>query len=205
MLVSTTAALRLSPARFARFIGDFRNAALNASWSSARMSRASVITSFPSRNGRALNGEPSANSCENFTFHGQTDWEMCRYNRFEIPLTTVRGACGARRHQDTTGVRAWQCDFSHTYCIVGSVVSVPEVPMAILVSKTRAQGASVVTTLPAEVARRLAVMPGQELEWIEDGMGGFRVVPHTPETAEALAVHEKIMAEYDAVFRALAK
>ena len=41
--------------------------------------------------------------------------------------------------------------------------------MAILVSKTRAQGASVVTTLPAEVARRLAVTAGQELEWIEDG------------------------------------
>ena len=36
--------------------------------------------------------------------------------------------------------------------------------MAILVSKTRAQGASVVTTLPAEVARRLSVTPGQELE-----------------------------------------
>lgn len=35
--------------------------------------------------------------------------------------------------------------------------------------------------------------------------GGFRVVPHTPDTAEAVAVHEKIMAEYDAVFRALAK
>jgi hypothetical protein len=77
--------------------------------------------------------------------------------------------------------------------------------MAILVSTPRAQGASVVTTLPAEVARRLAVTAGQELEWIEDGMGGFRVVPHTPETAEALAVHEQIMAEYDAVFRALAK
>ena len=77
--------------------------------------------------------------------------------------------------------------------------------MAILVSKTRAQGASVVTTLPAEVARRLSITAGQELEWIEDGMGGFRVVPHTPKTAEALAVHERIMAEYDAVFRALAK
>ena len=77
--------------------------------------------------------------------------------------------------------------------------------MAVFVSKTRAQGASVVTMLPAEVARRLSVTPGQELEWIEDGMGGFRVVPHTPETAEALVVHERIMAEYDAVFRALAK
>jgi len=77
--------------------------------------------------------------------------------------------------------------------------------MAILISKTRAQGASVVTTLPAEVVRRLSVAPGQELEWIEDGMGGFRVVPHTPDTAEALAAHEDIMVEYDAVFRTLAK
>ncbi|HEY7878538.1 MAG TPA: AbrB/MazE/SpoVT family DNA-binding domain-containing protein, partial [Gemmatimonadaceae bacterium] len=70
---------------------------------------------------------------------------------------------------------------------------------------TRAQGASVVTTLPAEVVRRLAIPAGQELEWIEDGMGGFRVVPHAPDTAEALEVHEQVMAEYDAVFRALAK
>lgn len=77
--------------------------------------------------------------------------------------------------------------------------------MAILVSKTRAQGASLVTTLPAEVARRLSVTAGQELEWIEDGMGGFRVVPHTPGTVEALAAHEQIMVEYDGVFRALAK
>ena len=45
--------------------------------------------------------------------------------------------------------------------------------MAVLVSKTRAQGALVVTTLPAEVARRLSVTPGQELEWIEDGMVAF--------------------------------
>jgi antitoxin component of MazEF toxin-antitoxin module len=77
--------------------------------------------------------------------------------------------------------------------------------MQILLSRTRAQGASVVTTLPAEVARRLGVAAGQELEWIEDGMGGFRVVPHTPEMAEALEAHERIMAEYDGVFRALAK
>ncbi|HEU4801261.1 MAG TPA: AbrB/MazE/SpoVT family DNA-binding domain-containing protein [Gemmatimonadales bacterium] len=77
--------------------------------------------------------------------------------------------------------------------------------MTILTSRTRVQGASVVTTLPAEVARRLSVQPGQELDWIEDGMGGFRVVPHTTETAEALEAHGQIMAEYDSVFRALAK
>ena len=79
------------------------------------------------------------------------------------------------------------------------------VNVAILTSRTRAQGASVITTLPAEVARRLAIQPGQELEWIEDGMGGFRVMPHTAETAEALEAHAQIMAEYDSVFRALAK
>jgi len=36
-------------------------------------------------------------------------------------------------------------------------------------------------------------------------MGGFRVVLHTPELAEAMAAHEAIMAEYDSVFRELAK
>lgn len=77
--------------------------------------------------------------------------------------------------------------------------------MRLLLSKTRAQGASIVTTLPAEVVRRLAIPPGQELEWIEDGMGGFRVIPHTPGTAAALEAHEQIMAEYDSAFRALAK
>lgn len=77
--------------------------------------------------------------------------------------------------------------------------------MGALTSKTRAQGASLVTTLPAEVVRRLGIPAGQELEWIEDGMGGFRVVPHTPDLAEALEAHAEIMAEYDAVFRALAK
>ncbi len=77
--------------------------------------------------------------------------------------------------------------------------------MAILTSRTRVQGASVIPTLPAEVARRLAIQPGQELVWIEDGMGGFRVVPHTAETAEALEAHARIMEEYDSVFRALAK
>jgi len=77
--------------------------------------------------------------------------------------------------------------------------------MPTLTSRTRAQGASLVTTLPAEVVRRLGIPAGQELHWIEDGLGGFRVVPHTPELTEALEAHETIMAEYDAVFRELAK
>lgn len=77
--------------------------------------------------------------------------------------------------------------------------------MGMLSSTTRAQGASVVTTLPAEVVRRLGIPPGQRLDWIEDGMGGFRIVPHTDELAEAVDAHEEIMAEYDGVFRELAK
>lgn len=81
----------------------------------------------------------------------------------------------------------------------------PELKVPVLISKTREQGASVVTTLPAEVTRRLGISPGQELEWIEDGMGGFRVALHTAETEAALEAHEQIMTEYDAVFRALAK
>jgi putative addiction module antidote len=75
----------------------------------------------------------------------------------------------------------------------------------ILTSRIREQGASVVTTIPAEVVRRLGATAGQELEWIEDGMGGFRVVRCTPDLARAMEAHEAIMAEYDAVFRQLAK
>jgi hypothetical protein len=74
-----------------------------------------------------------------------------------------------------------------------------------LTSRTRAQGASVVNTLPAEVVRRLGITAGQELQWIEDGLGGYRVVPYTAELQEAMAEHEAIMAEYDSVFRELAK
>ena len=77
--------------------------------------------------------------------------------------------------------------------------------MSTLRSRTRAQGASLVTTLPAEVVRRLGIRPSQELHWIEDGTGGFRVVPHSPDLEEALEAHEAIMAEYDAVFRRLAE
>lgn len=77
--------------------------------------------------------------------------------------------------------------------------------MSTLSSTTRAQGASIVTTLPAEVVRRLGIPAGQRLDWIEDGLGGFRVVPHTSELAEAVQAHEEIMAEYDGVFRRLAK
>ena len=59
------------------------------------MSVASVSEAFPAMNSRARNGESSASACKNFAFHGQTDWEMCRYNRFEIAL--LSGARTPRR------------------------------------------------------------------------------------------------------------
>ena len=77
--------------------------------------------------------------------------------------------------------------------------------MSILTSRIRAQGASDITTIPAEVVRRTGASAGHELAWIEDGMGGFRVVRHTPDLAKAMEAHEAIMAEYDSVFRELAK
>ena len=97
------------------------------------------------------------------------------------------------------------CNFSATAGSPSLNASRPEDRMPVLLSKTRPQGASIVTTLPAEVARRLSIEAGQQLEWIEDGLGGFRVVPHTPELAEAFEAHAEVMAEYDSVFRALAK
>jgi bifunctional DNA-binding transcriptional regulator/antitoxin component of YhaV-PrlF toxin-antitoxin module len=62
-----------------------------------------------------------------------------------------------------------------------------------------------VTTVPAEVVRRLSLQSGQELEWIEDGMGGFRVVPRSDDLADATDALDRAMAKYDAVFRKLAQ
>lgn len=77
--------------------------------------------------------------------------------------------------------------------------------MSTLRSKIRRQGNSTVTTIPAEVVRRLDLPEGQELEWIEDGYGGFRVVPHSPRLEEVDAAHARPMAHYDATFRRLAR
>jgi len=77
--------------------------------------------------------------------------------------------------------------------------------MAILTSKVRAQGGSASTTLPAEAARRMGVEPGDELFWIEDGAGGYRVSPISPERLAMLKAHDVVMAEYRDVFAALAK
>lgn len=77
--------------------------------------------------------------------------------------------------------------------------------MSTLTSRARAQGGSVSTTIPTEVARRMGVSPGDELFWVEDGMGGYRVSAVNPERAAMLRAHEEVMAEYRDVFAALAK
>jgi bifunctional DNA-binding transcriptional regulator/antitoxin component of YhaV-PrlF toxin-antitoxin module len=77
--------------------------------------------------------------------------------------------------------------------------------MAALTSRTRAQGGSITTTVPTEATRKMGLQPGAELYWVEDGMGGYHVLPYDPEVAEALRAHEEIMEEYREVFAALAK
>ncbi len=75
------------------------------------MSLANVTASFPAMNSRARNGESSASSCANVTLQGQTDWEMCRYNRFMVELDTGRRTLGMPRVEQialapTTGQRS---------------------------------------------------------------------------------------------------
>lgn len=77
--------------------------------------------------------------------------------------------------------------------------------MGTLVSKLRRQGSSTVTTIPGEIVRRLSVVDGDELAWVEDGFGGFRVSTFSPDTAAAIEQHEAIMSKFDSVFRVLAK
>jgi bifunctional DNA-binding transcriptional regulator/antitoxin component of YhaV-PrlF toxin-antitoxin module len=75
----------------------------------------------------------------------------------------------------------------------------------VLKTKTRAQGGSVVATLPAEVARRLAIEPGQMLYWRESGPGTYTVSALDPAQAAALEAMETVIDQYRDVFAALAK
>ncbi|MEO8619722.1 MAG: hypothetical protein ABI625_01580 [bacterium] len=87
-LPNATAALRASPRRFARFIGDPLNAAEDSSGDIVSSSRASVRASRPTSASRSANGESLGNACANLTFHGHTSWQICRLTHFEIPLVT---------------------------------------------------------------------------------------------------------------------
>lgn len=75
----------------------------------------------------------------------------------------------------------------------------------LLSTKARAQGGSLVTSIPAEVTRRLGLTPGTELFWVEDGQGGYRVYPGGEKTRQILEAHEAAIADYSDVFRKLAK
>jgi bifunctional DNA-binding transcriptional regulator/antitoxin component of YhaV-PrlF toxin-antitoxin module len=75
----------------------------------------------------------------------------------------------------------------------------------LLTSKTRGQGGSVTTTVPAEVIRKLGLRPGDELYWVDNGAGGYHVTPLDPETQAMLEAHEEVIREYRDVFAALAK
>ncbi|HEX3159624.1 MAG TPA: hypothetical protein VHQ45_13975 [Gemmatimonadaceae bacterium] len=75
----------------------------------------------------------------------------------------------------------------------------------LLKTKTRMQGGSVIATLPAEVARRLAIQPGQMLYWRESGPGTYTVSALDPAQSEALEAMEEAIDQYREVFAALAK
>jgi len=70
-LPSTTAALRLSPTRLARFMGDPLNEAENSSCDIASNSRASEAESLPAMAGLAVNAATDS-SCENLRLYGHT-------------------------------------------------------------------------------------------------------------------------------------
>jgi len=74
-----------------------------------------------------------------------------------------------------------------------------------IASTTRAQGGSITTTIPAEVARKLGIEPGGDLFWIEDAAGGYHVSSVRPDVREVLEAHENVISEYRDVFKALAE
>jgi hypothetical protein len=75
----------------------------------------------------------------------------------------------------------------------------------LLSTRARAQGGSLTTSIPAEVARRMGVAAGTELYWVEDGQGGYRVYPGGEKARRVLEAHEEAVADYRDVFRELAK
>ena len=75
----------------------------------------------------------------------------------------------------------------------------------VLTSTAEPQGDTVSIAVPAEAARRLGVGAGDDLYWVEDGLGGYHVTPVNPERAAMLRAHEEIMTEYRDLFAALVR
>ena len=74
-----------------------------------------------------------------------------------------------------------------------------------ITSRTRQQGGSVTTTIPTEVARKMGLQAGEELFWVEDGSGGYHIVPMRPDIREILEAHKDVLSEYRQVFKSLAE
>ena len=74
-----------------------------------------------------------------------------------------------------------------------------------ITSRTRQQGGSVTTTIPTEVARKMGLRAGEELFWVEDGSGGYHIVPMRPDIREILEAHQDVLSEYRQVFKSLAE
>ena len=79
---STTAALRFNPRSFARFIGEPLSPTRNSSCVITSSALANARASFPAITSRGANVDASGIFRANFTFHGHTSWENCRYNHF---------------------------------------------------------------------------------------------------------------------------
>lgn len=75
----------------------------------------------------------------------------------------------------------------------------------LLSTKARAQGGSLTTSIPAEVARRLGLVAGTDLFWVEDGQGGYRVYPGGDKTRRMLEAHEEAISDFRDVFQELAR
>lgn len=75
----------------------------------------------------------------------------------------------------------------------------------LLNTKARAQGGSLTTFIPAEVARRLGLVAGTDLFWVEDGQGGYRVYPGGDKTRRILEAHEEAISDFRDVFQELAR
>ena len=86
-LASAARALRLSPGSLARDSGVCLSASANASGAIARNSRANARASDVANDPCGVNAGSVA-ARENLAFHGQTSWEVCRRDRFEISLGT---------------------------------------------------------------------------------------------------------------------
>ncbi|OGU03460.1 MAG: hypothetical protein A2W29_00070 [Gemmatimonadetes bacterium RBG_16_66_8] len=71
--------------------------------------------------------------------------------------------------------------------------------------KTRKQGGSVAITLPADVARKLAVKESTVLYMVEQKPGEYVLTPFDPEFAEAMQVYQRGAERYKNALRELAK